>query len=68
MSICQARNGVIGANGEQPWYVKGLEAIDALSRGFPVIMGRKTADSLTMPMADRTNIVLTSNKAYKKPI
>ena len=66
MSVCQSRNGVIGANGEQPWYVKGLEAIDTISEGFPVIIGRKSADSLMSPLSKRTNIVLTSNKSYKK--
>ena len=55
-----AENGVIGANGGMPWRLKSdLAHFRALTIGKPVIMGRKTFESIGKPLKDRTNIVIT---------
>jgi dihydrofolate reductase len=56
-----AENGVIGAGGGLPWRLStDMRRFKKLTLGKPVIMGRRTADSLGQPLADRTNIVITS--------
>ena len=53
-------NGVIGRNGALPWRLKSdLQHFKKLTVGKPVIMGRKTFESIGKPLKDRTNIVLT---------
>ena len=59
-----AANGVIGRGGEMPWHYPGdLAHFKSLTTGHPVIMGRKTYDSIAArldgPLPDRTNIVLS---------
>ncbi|PSP37574.1 dihydrofolate reductase [Halobacteriales archaeon QH_7_65_31] len=59
-----AANGVIGRAGEMPWhYPEDLAHFKSLTTGHPVIMGRKTYDSIAArldgPLPDRTNIVLS---------
>ena len=59
-----AANGVIGRDGEMPWYYpEDLAHFKSLTTGHPVIMGRKTYDSIAArldgPLPDRTNIVLS---------
>ncbi|WP_075936547.1 dihydrofolate reductase [Halosegnis longus] len=61
-----AANGVIGRDGEMPWYYpEDLAHFKSLTTGHPVIMGRKTYDSITArldgPLPDRTNIVLSGS-------
>jgi len=60
-----AANGVIGADGEMPWhYPKDLEHFRKTTVGHPVIMGRRTFETIATdlggPLPDRHNIVLTS--------
>ncbi len=59
----RARNGVIGAGGTLPWHLPAdLAHFKALTQGCPVIMGRKTWDSLPprfRPLPGRRNIVVT---------
>lgn len=57
----QSRNGVIGDNGVLPWHIPSdLKRFKAITLGKPVIMGRKTWDSLPRkPLPGRLNIVLT---------
>jgi dihydrofolate reductase len=53
-------NNVIGRDGQLPWRLKSdLKNFRALTIGKPVIMGRKTYESIGRPLKDRTNIVLT---------
>ncbi len=58
-----AENGVIGKDGELPWHIpEDMEHFRELTTGNPVLMGRKTFESLpdsVKPLSDRTNIVLT---------
>ncbi len=59
----RAANGVIGHNGTMPWHLpEDLAHFKQLTQGHPVIMGRKTWDSLPArfrPLPGRTNIVVT---------
>src|SRR5687767_12727644 len=59
--IARARNGVIGRDNRLPWRLKtDLASFRALTMGKPVIMGRKTWESLPRrPLAGRANIVLS---------
>ncbi|MEX0627002.1 MAG: dihydrofolate reductase [Cucumibacter sp.] len=63
-----ARNNVIGAQGKLPWKLPSdLEFFKRVTMGKPVIMGRKTFESLRGPLSGRTNIVITARKRYKAP-
>ena len=59
----RAANGVIGKDGVMPWHLpEDLAHFKQLTRGSPVIMGRKTWDSLPprfRPLPGRSNIVIT---------
>jgi dihydrofolate reductase len=61
--FARARNGVIGKNNALPWYLpEDLAHFKRTTQGCPVIMGRKTWESLPekfRPLPGRTNIVLT---------
>jgi dihydrofolate reductase len=55
-----ADNGVIGNAGEIPWHIsEDLRRFKRLTMDHPVIMGRKTYESLGKPLPGRRNIVLT---------
>ena len=59
--LAVAENGVIGNKGTIPWRIADdMKRFKALTLGKPVIMGRKTWDSLPRkPLVDRLNIVVT---------
>jgi len=60
-------NGVIGSGGKIPWHLpEDLKRFREITLGYPVIMGRKTAESLPGPLERRLNIVLTYDEAYWK--
>jgi len=61
--VAVATNGVIGrANGEMPWHVKeDFQHFKETTMGFPIIMGRKSFESLGNPLKGRENIVVTHN-------
>src|SRR5438132_6174030 len=65
--IARARNGVIGREGALPWRLKSDMAIfRAVTMGKPVIMGRKTWESLPKrPLVGRTNIVLSRDGSFE---
>jgi dihydrofolate reductase len=65
--IARARNGVIGKDGTLPWRLKtDLAIFRAVTMGKPVIMGRKTWDSLPKkPLVGRTNIVLSRDGSFE---
>ncbi|MCB1684883.1 MAG: dihydrofolate reductase [Pseudomonadales bacterium] len=61
-----AANGVIGAGGKLPWRLpKDLQFFMAVTLGKPVIMGRRTFETLRAPLPGRTNIVLTRAADYR---
>ena len=58
--LARADNGVIGANGKLPWRLPDdLRRFKQLTMGRPMIMGRKTFDSLPGLLAGRRHIVVT---------
>lgn len=58
--VARARNGVIGRDGKLPWRMKSdLAWFKQVTTGKPVVMGRKTYESLGKPLPNRTNIVIT---------
>jgi dihydrofolate reductase len=67
--IARARNGVIGRRGTLPWRLKtDLAIFRAITMGKPVIMGRKTWESLPRkPLVGRTNIVLSRDGSFQSP-
>lgn len=67
-----AENRAIGKDGEIPWYLpQDLKHFKKKTEGHPVIMGRKTFESLPenfRPLPNRTNIVLTRSDMEKEEI
>jgi dihydrofolate reductase len=65
--IARAKNGVIGRDGELPWRLKSdLAIFRATTMGKPVIMGRKTWESLPKkPLVGRMNIVLSRDGSFE---
>jgi len=65
--VARARNGVIGKDGRLPWRLKSdLAIFRAVTMGKPVIMGRKTWESLPKkPLVGRTNIVLSKDGSFE---
>lgn len=60
-----AENGVIGREGGLPWRIpEDLKFFKATTLGKPVIMGRKTYQSIGKPLPGRLNIVLTRDRAW----
>jgi dihydrofolate reductase len=58
--IARAENGVIGRNGDLPWRIpEDLKRFRTLTMGAPMIMGRKTFESLPKLLPGRRHIVLT---------
>ncbi len=62
-----SRNGVIGKDGGLPWHIPSdLKHFKAVTLGKPVIMGRKTWESLPKrPLPGRRNIVISRNANYE---
>ncbi len=69
--FARARNGVIGKNNQLPWHLpEDLAHFKRTTLGQPVIMGRKTWDSLPpkfRPLPGRTNIVVTRQTDWQAP-
>ena len=63
-----SRNRVIGRNNALPWHLpEDLKYFKRVTMGKPVIMGRKTWESIGRPLPGRTNIVITRNADYVVP-
>jgi dihydrofolate reductase len=66
MVVAVAENGVIGAGGAIPWRLKSdMQRLKALTLDKPVVMGRKTFESLRRPLPNRTNIVVTRDVNFR---
>ena len=58
--VAAAENGVIGSDNRLPWHLSDdLKRFKALSLGKPVVMGRRTFESIGRPLPGRTNIVVS---------
>lgn len=61
-----AANGIIGANGRLPWHFpEELRHFKEVTLGHPIIMGRRTWESLKGPLPGRKNIVVTRSPGYQ---
>ena len=66
--VAAAENGTIGQNGRIPWHVSAdLRYFKQVTMGAPVIMGRKTYESIGFALPGRSNIVVTRNKKFQAP-
>lgn len=65
--VAVSRNGVIGREGGLPWHISSdLKRFREITMGKPVVMGRKTWESLPRkPLPGRRNIVITQQKDYR---
>ncbi|MBI2653965.1 type 3 dihydrofolate reductase [Candidatus Woesearchaeota archaeon] len=60
------RNKVIGKDNSLPWKLpEDMKRFKELTTGKPVVMGRKTFESIGKPLPNRKNIILTRDKNYK---
>jgi dihydrofolate reductase len=63
--VAVSRNGAIGLNNQLPWYLpEDLKYFKSVTMGKPLIMGRKTFDSIGRPLPGRANIVLTRDPQW----
>ena len=63
--VAASENNVIGRDGDLPWRLPDdLKRFKALTMGSPVIMGRKTWESLRRPLPGRQNVVITRQRNY----
>jgi len=66
--VARARNGVIGKDNAMPWKIPGEQAyFKRVTMGHPIIMGRKTWESIGRPLPGRRSIVISRNSALAAP-
>ncbi len=66
--VAMAENGVIGRNNKLPWHLpEDLRYFKQTTMGKPIIMGRKTYESIGKPLPGRTNIVISRQENYELP-
>ena len=64
--VAMGRNHVIGREGGLPWHLSGdLKFFKATTMGKPIVMGRKTYESIGRPLPGRPNIVITRQDGYQ---
>jgi dihydrofolate reductase len=64
--VARARNGVIGKDGKLPWHIPAdLKHFKRVTSGIPMIMGRRTFDSLPGLLPGRRHIVLTRDERWQ---
>ncbi len=63
--VAAAKNGVIGIQNQLPWSLpQDLKYFKSVTMGKPVIMGRKTYESIGRPLPGRVNIVITRDRSW----
>ena len=66
--VAVARNGVIGRDNALPWRLPSdLAHFKRVTMGHPIVMGRRTYESIGKPLPGRKNIVVTHNPAFQAP-
>lgn len=64
--VAMDENNLIGRGGDLPWRLSAdLKHFKSLTVGKPIVMGRKTWDSIGRPLPKRPNIVVTSNPQFE---
>lgn len=63
-----AEDRVIGKDNQMPWHLPAdLKHFKTTTNGHPVLMGRKTFESIGKPLPNRTNIIITRDASYSAP-
>jgi dihydrofolate reductase len=66
--VAMSKDRVIGNENALPWHLSAdLKRFKAITMGKPILMGRKTHESIGRPLPGRENIVVTRNKDYSAP-
>jgi len=66
MAMAMDRDRLIGKDDAMPWHVPGEQAhFKAITLGKPILMGRRTHESIGRPLPGRTNIVLTRDRDWR---
>ncbi len=66
MIVARSRNHVIGRDNQMPWKISAdLQFFKRVTMGHPVIMGRKTWESIGRPLPGRRNIIVSRNTSYE---
>lgn len=64
--VAAASNNVIGKDNDLPWHLpKDLAYFKKITTGSPILMGRKTYESIGFALPNRLNIVITKNTSYQ---
>lgn len=65
--VAQAENRTIGINNKLPWHLpEDLKYFKQVTMAKPIIMGRKTYESIGRPLPGRTNIVISRDSSYQR--
>lgn len=64
--VAIAKNGIIGGGNSLLWHIsEDLQRFKRITSGHPVVMGRKTYESIGRPLPNRTNVIITRQQDYK---
>ena len=65
--VAMASNRVIGLNNQMPWHLSAdLKKFKKITMGSPILMGRKTYESIGRPLPGRTNMIVSRNPQYRQ--
>jgi len=65
--VAMASNRAIGKNNKMPWHLSAdLKKFKKITMGYPILMGRKTFESIGHPLPGRSNIIVSYNTAYQQ--
>jgi dihydrofolate reductase len=65
--VAMTTNRVIGLNNRMPWHLPAdLKRFRKITMGYPILMGRKTFESIGKPLPGRTNIIISKNPDYRQ--
>ncbi len=65
--VAMASNRAIGLNNQMPWHLSAdLKKFKQITMGAPILMGRKTYESIGKPLPGRSNIIISRNQSYKQ--
>ena len=66
--VAMASNRIIGSNNQLPWHLSAdLKKFKQLTMNHPILMGRKTYESIGRPLPGRTNIIISRDPTYQQP-
>jgi len=66
--VAMASNRAIGLNNQMPWHLSAdLKRFKKITLGSPILMGRKTYESIGRPLPGRANIIISRNPSYSQP-